>query len=95
MPAAESTAKCYTHSIRQERESGNPCNEDQVFQHSHAVHRLQITTLQSLNDALSGINMQVTAAEEGPLANVDWVVRDGRSLFRFHDDMVRRALVGI
>lgn len=58
------------------------------------MHRLQITTLQSLNDALGPINMHVTVVEEGPLASVEWAVRDGRSLFRFHDHMVCGAVAG-
>ncbi len=49
----------------------------------------QVTTLASLNDALAPINMAVTGAEEGPVAQVEWSVRDGRSLYRFTDDMVR------
>jgi len=48
-----------------------------------------VTTLASLNDALQPINMAVTGAEEGPVAQVEWSVRDGRSLYRFTDDMVR------
>ena len=48
-----------------------------------------MTTLASLNDALRPINMAVMGAEDGPLAQVEWSVRDGRSLYRFTDDMVR------
>ena len=52
-----------------------------------------MTTLASLNDALQPINMAVTGAEEGPVAQVEWSVRDGRSLYRFTDDMVRPGLI--
>ena len=65
----------------------------EVMRISRVLLRLpQITTLHSLNDALGAINMHVTAAEEGPPATVEWAVRDGRSLYRFHDHMVRRLL---
>ena len=48
----------------------------------------QVTTLASLNDALKPINMEVAGAQEGPVSQVEWSVRDGRSLYRFTDDMV-------
>ena len=50
-----------------------------------------MTTLASLNDALKPINMEVRGAEDGPVSQVEWSVRDGRSLYRFTDDMVRAA----
>ena len=49
----------------------------------------QITILQSLNDALAPIHMEVSATTAGPPGEADWAVRDGRSLTRFTDDMVR------
>ena len=52
-----------------------------------------MTTLASLNDALQPINMEVMGAEDGPVAQVEWSVRDGRSLYRFTDDMVRLSAV--
>ncbi len=54
-----------------------------------------MTTLASLNDALKPINMEVAGAQEGSVAQVEWSVRDGRSLYRFTDDMVRSKVEGL
>jgi hypothetical protein len=54
-------------------------------------HHLQETTLNSFNDALGPVGVKVSAPEAGHPADSQWLVSDGRSLFRFTDGMVRAS----
>lgn len=51
----------------------------------------QETTLNSFNDAMGPIGVKVSAPEAGHPADSQWLVSDGRSLFRFTDGMARTS----
>lgn len=62
--------------------------------HLRFHHTLQDTTLKSFNDVLPPIGVKVSAPEAGHPADSQWLVSDGRSLFRFTDGMVRLLFRG-
>lgn len=45
-------------------------------------------TLGSFNDVLAPVGIKITAPEAGRLEDSQWLVSDGRSLYRFQDGMV-------
>lgn len=49
----------------------------------------QATTLKSFNDVLAPVGVKVSAPDMGPPSESQWLVSDGRSLYRFEDGMVR------
>jgi len=51
--------------------------------------RPQATTLKSFNDVLAPVGVKVSAPDMGPPSESQWLVSDGRSLYRFEDGMVR------
>ena len=48
----------------------------------------QAMTLGSFNDVLAPVGIKITAPEAGRLEDSQWLVSDGRSLYRFQDGMV-------
>lgn len=59
--------------------------EGDILLDSGGFHRAM--TLASFNDVLEAVGVKVSAPEPGRLENSQWLVSDGRSLFRFQDGM--------
>jgi hypothetical protein len=85
-PAAGNTAQLRAHVPRH----GLECHPTKRHAHLHLNFcPLQETTLNSFNDAMGPIGVKVSAPEAGHPADSQWLVSDGRSLFRFTDGMAR------
>ena len=54
---------------------------------------LQHGTLNSFNDALKCLGIQVKAAEDADVSEGDWSVLDGKTLVRYRDGLVSACLL--